>query len=138
MRISKLPRHAVYSLITAIIFSACTITKPTLPTGIYSKEQPKVPPADASFAQVPQGYKAEVFMKDLIWPTSLDFDNAGNIYVAEAGYVYGDPFAPAQILKINSSGKITRLADGLNGPVNDILWYNDRLYISHRGEDIFC
>jgi glucose/arabinose dehydrogenase len=116
------------------ILSACTITKPSYPTGIYSKERPQVPPADASYAQVPQEYEVEVFMKDLIWPTSIDFDNAGNTYVAEAGYVYGDPFAPAQILKINSSGKITRLVDELNGPVNDILWYDNQLYISQRGK----
>src|SRR5205085_10459435 len=76
-----------FVLFTAVILSACTITKPTFPTGIYSKEQPKVPAANAAFAQVPAGYKVEVFMKDLIWPTSIDFDESGNVYVAEAGYV---------------------------------------------------
>jgi|GEM_PF-2680517 len=121
-------------LFFAIVFSTCTITKPSVPVDIYPKEQAKVPPPNASAAIVPSGYKTEIFMKDLIWPTSIDFDPAGNIYVAEAGYVYGDPFAPAQILKINSSGQITRFVDQLNGPVNDIMWYNNRLYISHRGK----
>ncbi|HWJ91850.1 MAG TPA: hypothetical protein VNR87_12100 [Flavisolibacter sp.] len=120
--------------VVAVGIGSCTITKPSFPTGIYSKEQPKVPTPDASFAQVPPGYKVEVFMKDLIWPTSVDFDDAGNTYVAEAGYVYGDPFAPAQILKITPAGQITRLADGFNGPINDILWYSNQLYVSHRGK----
>jgi glucose/arabinose dehydrogenase len=122
------------ALLMLIILCGCTITKPTFPTGIYTKDPPKVPEPDASFAQVPAGYKVEVFMKDLIWPTSIDFDEAGNAYIAEAGYVYGDPFAPADILKITPNGVITRLADGFNGPINDILWYKNQLYVSHRGK----
>lgn len=119
---------------TAFIFSSCTIVKPTFPTGIYPKEPLKVPTPDASFAQVPAGYKVEVFMKDLIWPTSIDFDEGGNTYVAEAGYTYGDPFAPAQIVKIAPGGQITRLADGFHGPITDLLWHNNLLYVSHRGK----
>ncbi|HEU4555543.1 MAG TPA: hypothetical protein VFS25_22045 [Chitinophaga sp.] len=71
-------------LAAVLVITACTLTKPSVPTGIYSKEQPKVPPADAAFAQVPAGYKVEVFMKDLIWPTSIDFDEAGNTYARAA------------------------------------------------------
>lgn len=127
-------QKGIHFLCVSFIFSACTITKPSVPVGIYSKDQPKVPPANAASAQVPEGYKVEVFMKDLIWPTSIDFDDAGNAYVAEAGYVYGDPFAPARILKINSKGQITTFANGFNGPINDILWYKDQLFVSHRGK----
>ena len=121
-------------LLASFTLWSCTITKPSVPTGIYSKEQPKVPAPDTSFVQVPAGYKVDIFMKDLIWPSSIEFDDAGNAYVAEAGYVYGDPFAPAQIFKISTGGKITKLADGFNGPINDILWYKDQLYVSHRGK----
>jgi glucose/arabinose dehydrogenase len=127
-------RRVIPLLAAVLVITACTLTKPSVPTGIYSKEQPKVPPADAAFAQVPAGYKVEVFMKDLIWPTSIDFDGAGNAYVAEGGYVYGDPFAPARILKISANGQVTTFADQLNGPVTDILWYKNRLYVSHRGK----
>jgi len=113
---------------------SCTIQKPSVPVGIFPKEQPKVPPPDASAASVPAGYKVEVFMKDLIWPTSIEFDDAGNAYVAEAGYAYGDPFAPAQILRITPAGEITRYAEQLNGPITDILWHGGRLYVSHKGK----
>ncbi len=81
-------------------FSGCAIPKRSVSVGAYPKEQPRVPAPDASAALVPDGYKVEVFMKDLIWPSSIDFDESGNVYVAEAGYVYGDPVAPAQILKL--------------------------------------
>ncbi len=128
---------SIFLFTLVFIFSGCAVPKPSVPVGIYPKEQPKVPPPDASAAQVPDGYKVEVFMKDLIWPSSIDFDESGNVYVAEAGYVYGDLFAPAQILRITPSGQITRLADGFNGPITDILWHKSQLYVSHKGKISF-
>ena len=118
----------------AFALAACTLRKPTFPVGIYPKEMPKVPEPDASAALVPDDYKVEIFMKDLIWPTSIEFDQSGNAYVAEAGYVYGDPFAPGRILRITAEGKISRYAEGLNGPITDLLWHKNRLLVSHRGK----
>ncbi len=65
-----------------IIISGCTIQKRSVSVGAYPKEQPKVPPPDAFAALVPDGYRVEVFMKDLLWPSSIDFDESGNLYVA--------------------------------------------------------
>ena len=121
-------------LATLLFFSACTIQRPSFPVGDYPKDMAKVPPPDAAAAWVPEGYQAEVFMKDLIWPSSIEFDGNGNIYVAEAGYVYGDPFAPAQVLRIDPSGQISRYADGFNGPITGLLWHNNQLYVSHKGK----
>lgn len=119
---------------TLIDFQGCAIPKPTVPVGIYPKEQPKIPPPDASAAIVPEGYKVEVFMKDLIWPSSIDFDDSGNVYIAQSGFVYGDLFAPSTIYKISPRGQMERFADGFNGPVTDILWHNSLLYVSHKGK----
>jgi glucose/arabinose dehydrogenase len=134
MQYRKKSCYTSFVVIVCLLGAACTIHKPTFPVGIYPKEMPVVPPPDAAAAVVPAGYKVEVFMKDLIWPSSIDFDDAGNVYVAEAGYVYGDPFAPAQILRISPSGQITRYADGFQGPITDILWHQGRLFVSHRGK----
>lgn len=112
---------------------SCTIQK-TFPTGLYPKELPAVPEPDAMAAAVPPGYQVEIFMKDLIWPSAIEFDDVGNVYVAEAGYVYGDPYAPAQVLRITPEGTITRYATNLNGPVTDVFWHKGQLYISHRGK----
>lgn len=113
--------------------SGCAVQN-TFPTGLYPKQLPAVPEPDAAAAAVPAGYQVEVFMKDLIWPSAIEFDDAGNIYVAEAGYVYGDPYAPAQVLRITPSGAITCYATNLNGPVTDVLWHRGQLYVSHRGK----
>jgi glucose/arabinose dehydrogenase len=128
------PGNTLFICSLFFVIMGCTIQKPSAPVGLYPKEFPKVPAPDASAAQVPAGYKVEVFMKDLIWPTSIDFDEAGNVYVALAGYVYGDPFAPAEILRISPAGQITRYAEQLNAPVTDILWHRGQLYVSHRGK----
>lgn len=130
----NLKLKACVALFAFVVLAGCSIQKPSFPVGVYPKDMPKIPTADAAAAWVPEGYKVEVFMKDLIWPSSIEFDEAGNVYVAEAGYVYGDPFAPAQVLRVTPGGEISRYADGFNGPVTDILWYEGRLYVSHKGK----
>src|SRR5947208_14698204 len=60
------------------------------------------------------------------------------MYVAEAGYNYGDEAAPARVKRITRGGPnqtVTEVvADQLNGPVTGILWHKGRLFISHRGK----
>lgn len=97
---------------------------------------PQVPPPDASEAKVPEGFRAEVVLSSLTYPTSIEFDDRGVMYVAEAGYSYGDELATPRILRISIEGQVQTAVEGdpLVGPVNDLLWYEDRLYISHRGK----
>src|SRR5205807_5097594 len=97
-------------------------------------EMPKIPAPDPAAAQVPSGYRVEVFARDLTYPTSIEFDDAGNAYIAEAGYVYGDEAAPARIWKVSGKGEMQVVADQLDGPVTDLMWHQGRLYISQRGK----
>lgn len=130
----KIVQEMAICLGIILIINACTIQKPSVPVGIFPKERPQVPAPDAAAVQVPAGYRAEVFMKDLVWPTSIEFDDRGNVYVAEAGYAYGDPFAPAQIFRITQAGEIARLSDNFIGPITDLLWHQGKLYVSHVGK----
>src|SRR5215213_5184613 len=98
------------------------------------KDLPKIPPPDAAAAQVPQGYRVEVVATDLIYPTSVEFDRSGNMFIAEGGYVYGDHAAPARIWRVSQDGEMKIIADQLNGPITDLLFFKDRLYISHKGK----
>src|SRR5215203_1469168 len=61
---------------------------------------------------------------------SPSLDGSGGIYVAEAGYAYGDPIAPAQIVRIGAGGSRTIVASQLQGPITDILWHRGFLYVS--------
>src|SRR4051812_2137803 len=96
-------------------------------------ELPKIPPPDPRAALLPRGFAAEVVMADLTYPSSVELDDAGNLYVAEAGYNYGDDAAPARVWRVGADGARRIAADQLNGPITDLLWHAGRLYISHRG-----
>ena len=81
------------------------------------------------------GYRIEPIVWNLTLPSSITFDNENNMYIAEAGFVYGGLIPTPRILKVdNQSGAISVLVDrNLNGPITDIEFYNGKLYVSHRG-----
>lgn len=91
---------------------------------------PATPDPDPAANQLPGGFRCEVAVRDLIYPTSIESDPAGNLYIAEGGYAYGDPFAPARILRVSPQGQLQVIAHDLAAPVTDLLWHQDHLYIS--------
>lgn len=97
-------------------------------------EAPVIPLPQADAVCVPPGYRAEVVVTDLIYPTSVEFDGSGNMYIAESGYVYGDQSAPARVTMVGADGMMRVVADNLTGPVTDLLWYDAKLYIAQRGK----
>jgi glucose/arabinose dehydrogenase len=98
-------------------------------------KSPEVPPPSASAAQIATGYRVQVILSNLTYPSSVELDDRGNLYVAEAGYAYGDPKAKPRIMQRRLGGAFEAvIADGLEGPVTDLLWYQNKLYISHRGK----
>ncbi|GAB63805.1 putative glucose/sorbosone dehydrogenase [Candidatus Jettenia caeni] len=98
------------------------------------EQMPVIPDPNPAVTTVPEGYRVEVVMKDLVYPTSVEFDDKQNMYIAESGYSYGDPSAPARVLRVSPDGTIGIAANWLMGPVTDLLWYKGLLYISHRGK----
>lgn len=129
----KLPTRWLLALLGVVTLgmTACATPPETYPTGVFPRDFPRVPPPSAAAAQVPPGYRVEVVVGDLNYPTSIAFDDRGSLYIAEAGYAYGDPVAPARILRVSPGGEMHIAADQLGGPINDILWHQGRLYISH-------
>jgi len=99
---------------------------------------PTIPPPDPAAAEVPAGYRVEVMVAGLQYPSSVEFDDRGSMYVAEAGNIDGDWVAPARVIKYSQVSPTQRtdevVADNLFGPVTDLLWHQGRLYISHRGK----
>jgi hypothetical protein len=68
------------------------------------------PPTTDNF-NITKGNKIEPILRDLSLPSSLTFNNKGNMFIAEAGYAPVGLEATLRILKINTNGEITSFAD---------------------------
>jgi glucose/arabinose dehydrogenase len=92
------------------------------------------PPNVGNF-NLTKGYKIEPVLWNLTLPSSVAFDDKGNMYVAEAGYAHGELETTPQILKIDVNGTISSFVDRhLYGPITDIAYHQGKLYVSNRGK----
>jgi glucose/arabinose dehydrogenase len=92
-------------------------------------------PPTTNIFNIKDGYRIEPILWNLTLPSSVAFDEKGNMYVAEAGFAYGGFHPTPRILKVEQkNGNISILIDrNLNGPITDIEYHNKTIYISHRG-----
>jgi hypothetical protein len=68
-----------------------------------------VHPADIA---LPERYRIEPIVAGLTFPTDVDFDAAGRVYVTEAGYSYGKIWTKPRLLRIGPKGQKTTIAIG--------------------------
>ena len=78
------------------------------------------------------GYRLDPVVTGLTYPTSVTFDDEGNVFVGEAGYSYGPAKSDGmgRILKVGMNGKITEVARGFRGPMTSITWHNGFFYVA--------
>ncbi|MCJ8166491.1 PQQ-dependent sugar dehydrogenase [Pontibacter sp. E15-1] len=93
-----------------------------------------------STLQVPDGYKVEKVARGLNLPTSVTWDDAGNMYVVEAGGgLEPEKRASMRILQVKH-GKTTEVVDlagkGIQNSVVGLTWYDGAFYITHRADDL--
>jgi glucose/arabinose dehydrogenase len=75
-----------------------------------------------------EGYELQLVVSGLTFPTSLVFDDEGELYVAEAGYSYGPAAAKARILHVKKSGEIREVASGFDRPLTGFAWHEGYFY----------
>ncbi|VVJ20428.1 Uncharacterised protein [Amycolatopsis camponoti] len=68
----------------------------------------------------------------LQFPTSLAFDDAGGIYVAESGLAFGGAAPGGKVWRF-AGGDRTLVADELAGPVTGLCWFEGDLFVSEGG-----
>lgn len=90
-------------------------------------------PADIA---VPPGYCIEPVVTGLNYPTAVVTDEKDCVYVLEAGYSYGEDFAPPRLLRIEADGHATVIAVGeaKAGPWTGMSYHNGCFYVSEGGE----
>lgn len=96
-------------------------------------------PPDFPMIQLPEGYKIEKLVEGLTYPTSVTWDDAGTMYIAEAGGAFLDEPPPARILRF-SEGKLSEVANlqekGVSPSVVGLLWHKGAFYFTHREKDL--
>jgi glucose/arabinose dehydrogenase len=100
--------------------------------GPFPAELPPVPAPDPSVIAVEDGYKVEVVASGLEYPSAIEFDDRGGVYLSLSGYVYGDPVGPGQVIYISNEG-LKVVFDQVTGPINGLLFHQGKLYVSRRG-----
>jgi glucose/arabinose dehydrogenase len=93
-------------------------------------------PADIA---LPDGYRAEAVATGLTFPTGVEFDDGGQVYVVEAGYSYGEVWTTPRLLRIETGGRTAVVAsgdggEGGDGPWNGIAFHQGAFYIADGGE----
>lgn len=96
--------------------------------------------SEFSLLEVADGYKVEKVVGGLTYPTSLTWDDQGNMFVAEAGGgLNPEQLAPSRILKV-ANGTATELVNltgkGVHASLVGMVWFNGAFYITHRADDL--
>lgn len=96
--------------------------------------------ANFPMIRLPKGYEIEKVVDQLTYPTSVTWDDRGNMYIAEAGGTFLDEEgASARILRVEANGETTEVAnlDGKIYPaISGMIWHNGAFYITHREMDL--
>jgi glucose/arabinose dehydrogenase len=84
---------------------------------------------------LPTGYRIEEVASHLTFPVGVTFDQAGNPYVIESGYSYGEVVTTPQLLQVLEQGKTKVVARGNNPPWLGVTFAGDRFYVTAGGHD---
>lgn len=74
--------------------------------------------------------RVEALAEGLDFPTSLTFDDEGNAYVAESGLPFAGAKPGGRVWRLQDGGERSLLADGLEPPVNGLVWHQNALIVS--------
>lgn len=119
-------------LFAALALTGCFSISPSSGGGQTRFEgQRRVNPADV---ELPTGYALEPVATGLTFPSAVAFDEAGGVYVLEAGYSYGEVRTVPRLLRVNADGSTGELARGDNPPWNGMSYAGGAFYVAEGGQ----
>jgi glucose/arabinose dehydrogenase len=120
------------SLAVVSLAAGCYSMRPSHGGGQTEFDRPAGASADA-IALVP-GYRIEPIATGLVFPTGVTFDGRGRPCVVESGYSYGEVFTTPRLVRIETDGTRTVVAEGRkNGPWNGCVWHDGAFYVAEGG-----
>jgi glucose/arabinose dehydrogenase len=75
----------------------------------------------------------EIVATGLTFPTGVAFDDAGGVYVTEAGYSYGEVFTTPRLLRVEQAGRVRTIATGGGAPWNGLAHHQGAFYVAAGG-----
>jgi glucose/arabinose dehydrogenase len=87
----------------------------------------------ASDVALTAGHTIEVVSSGFTFPTAVTFDDAGNVYVLESGYVYGEVFGTARLLRLRGAAAPEVIASSDNGPWTGVAFHAGAFYVAEGG-----
>ncbi len=134
---------ALGALVAVVASSAATGMTGAASSGVAATHGPAAelrPSANFPLIELPPGYTIEKVVDGLTFPTSLTFDDRGNMYVAEAGGQFLPEPAPARILKVEDgvARPVVNLTEtGVADSVVGLQWHNGEFFFTHRNAEDF-
>ena len=120
----------------ALALSSCGPGEPVTPPQTPPETPPETPPADVF--TLPEGYEIEQVVGGLTYPTSLTWDDAGTLYVAEAGGgLNPEQLTPSRILRVENAQtqELVNLTDeGVFASVVGLTFSDGTFFVTHRNE----
>ncbi|HYH21410.1 MAG TPA: hypothetical protein VD995_22610 [Azospirillum sp.] len=125
-------RHII-GLLSAVVLSGCFALSEPEGGGTAEFQGPRR--IDAGDVLLPPGYRIEPVAAGLTFPSGIAFDGQGRPHVIEAGYSYGEVFAPARLLRLESDGRSTVVAvDEANVPWTGVSFHDGAFYVAASGQ----
>lgn len=128
----------VYKNSVAYFFGCIAITLGL--SGCESEESGNVEKNEYPLVQIPEGYVLKKVSDGLNRPTSITWDDEGNMYAVEAGNDFlPEQETPMRIVKIEEDGGRETVIDlqgkNIKPAVVGIVWHDGWFYFTHRAED---
>jgi len=82
---------------------------------------------------LPPGYRIEIVAAGLNMPSGVAFDSAGQVFVVESGYAYGETFDVPRVLALTPEGERKVIASGANPPWTGVAFQAGNLYVAEGG-----
>ncbi len=97
-------------------------------------------PAEAGTLELPDGFKIEKVVDGLTYPTSVTWDDDGNMFVVEAGGgLNPEQLTPSRLLQVEQ-GQTKEICDltnnGVHASLVGLTWYNGAFFVTHRAADL--
>ena len=84
--------------------------------------------------RVPAGFTVEVAATGLNNPSSVEFDEDGNIFVAEMGSPSGWAESPGRIVRVRDDGSTEVVIEGFSGSITGMAYYEGNFYVIEHAE----